>query len=157
MREAGGITRRLKIYYKHWQGVVFSINKKKNPAIGQPSQGELNVRPLNCNSSELATDQKTSSTTVYILLLNEGEYGMKNGEVRIKLNITASRISMNLHVMQELNSINIVYCSFSVARIRSNQITKNMTKKHLFSLFPFLSHKFLIKRGQAIFLTMNVW
>ena len=64
MREAEGTARMLKINNKHWQGVVFSINKKKNPAIGQPSQGELNVRPLNCNSSELATDQKTSSATV---------------------------------------------------------------------------------------------
>jgi len=54
-------SRGLKIYYKHWQGVVFSINKKKNPAIGQPSQGELNVRPLNCKS----TGQKTSSTAIY--------------------------------------------------------------------------------------------
>lgn len=81
MREAGGgITRRLKIYHKHGQGAVFNINKKKNPAIGQPSQGELNVRPLNCKS----TDQKLvlySCIYLTMLLLNEGENGMKNAEV----------------------------------------------------------------------------
>lgn len=33
---------RLIIYYKHGQGAVFSINRK-NPAIGQPPQGELNL------------------------------------------------------------------------------------------------------------------
>ena len=84
MREAEGTARMLKINNKHWQGVVFSINKKKNPAIWQPSKGELNVRPLNCKS----TGQKLvlySCIYVTMLLSNEGEYGMKNGEVRIKL------------------------------------------------------------------------
>ena len=84
MREAECTARMLKINTKHWQGVVFSINEKKNPAIWQPSKGELNVRPLNCKS----TGQKLvlySCIYVTMLLLNEGEYGMKNGEVRIKL------------------------------------------------------------------------
>ena len=49
--------------------------------------------------------------------------------------MTASRISINLHVMQELNSVNIVYCSFTLARIRANQITKNITKSYTTSVF----------------------
>lgn len=104
MKEAGGITRRLKIYYKHWQGVVFSINKKKNPAIGQPSQGELNVRPLNCKS----TGQKTSSTAVYIcnnVIIEWGWVWCEEWWGQNKINITASRISINLHAMQERTSV----------------------------------------------------
>lgn len=135
MREAEGTARMLKINNKHWQGVVFSINKKKNPAIWQPSKGELNVRPLNCKS----TGQKlTGPLQLYIcnnVIIEWGWVWYEEWWGKNKINITASRISMNLHVMQELNSVNIVYCSFTLARIRANQITKNITKNYKTSVF----------------------